>query len=127
MRERPESVGRAWTGTELRIVNNQDDDISCKGVGEIVGRSISTMCGYLNREDANSAIVWQDELKRTYLRTVDIGELDENRYLTSHGRAKDMILSGGLHILPIDIENVLLQHEAVVDAPVFGIDHEKWV
>ncbi len=126
MRRRPESVGRAWTGTELRIIDESGCDITGQGPGEIVGRTTSTMCGYLNRDDANREIVWYDEHQRLYLRTGDIGELDDDGYLTLRGRQKDIILSGGLNVFPIDIEKVLLEHEVIVDVAVFAADHEKW-
>lgn len=56
MRQRPESVVRSWTGSELRIIDDNDGDITGRGRGEIVGRTTSTMRGYLNRDGANGEI-----------------------------------------------------------------------
>lgn len=126
MRLRPESVGRAWTGTELRIIDQAGRDITGRGAGEVVGRTTSTMAGYLNRADANDEIQWRDEYGRRYLRTGDIGELDEDGYLTLRGRSKDIILSGGLNVFPVDIEKVMLDHPAVADVAVFPVKEEKW-
>lgn len=126
MRQRPESVVRSWTGSELRIIDDNDGDITGRGRGEIVGRTTSTMCGYLNRDGANGEIAWYNECHRLYLRTGDIGELDEDGYLTLRGRKKDMISSGGLNVFPVDIEKVLLEHDDIIDVSVFGAEHQKW-
>ncbi len=126
MRARPESVGRLWTGSDLRIIDEQDVDITGNGVGEIVGRTNSIMSGYHCRDEANAEIQWHDQHGRLYLRTGDIGELDGDGYLYLRGRKKDIILSGGLNVFPIDIETTMLEHEAVVDVAVFPIEDEKW-
>lgn len=126
MRQRPESVGRLWTGSDLRIINEQGEDITGQGIGEIVGRTNSIMSGYHRRDEANEEIQWHDNYGRLYLRTGDIGELDEDGYLYLRGRKKDIILSGGLNVFPIDIENSLLEHEVVVDVAVFPVEDEKW-
>lgn len=126
MAARPESVGRPWLGAELRIIDEQGRDISGRGTGEIVGRTISMMEGYLNRPDANEEIIWRDERGRVFFRTGDIGHLDADGYLTLRGRAKDMIISGGQNVFPVDIEAVLLRHDAVQDAAVVGVEDAKW-
>ncbi len=123
---RPHSVGRAWVGCELKIIDKDGNDITGNGVGEIVGRTVSMMEGYLNRPDANYDIIWKDKKGHLFLRTGDIGEIDDEGYLTLRGRAKDMILSGGLNIFPVDIESKLMSHEAVQDASVIGVENEKW-
>ncbi|MFL0804921.1 MAG: acyl--CoA ligase [Agarilytica sp.] len=126
MIDRPHSVGRAWVGCELKIIDEDGNDITREGVGEVVGRTVSMMEGYLNRPDENYDIIWKDKKGHLFLRTGDIGEIDDEGYLTLRGRAKDMILSGGLNIFPIDIESKLLSHEAVQDASVIGVENEKW-
>ncbi len=126
MIKRPHSVGRAWVGCELKIIDNDGNDITGNGTGEVVGRTVSMMEGYLNRPDENYDIIWKDKKGHLFLRTGDIGEMDEEGYLTLRGRAKDMILSGGLNIFPVDIETKLLSHEAVQDVSVIGVENEKW-
>jgi long-chain acyl-CoA synthetase len=126
MAQRPHSVGRAWHLSDLRIIDSDGADISGHGTGEIAGRTTSMMEGYLNRPDANAEIVWRDDQGKVFFRTGDIGELDGDGYLTLRGRAKDMIVSGGQNVFPVDIEAVLLRHEAVQDAAVVGIDDHKW-
>ncbi len=126
MIKRPNSVGRAWVGCELKIIDDDGNDITGNGIGEVVGRTVSMMEGYLNRPDENYDIIWKDKKGHLFLRTGDIGEIDDEGYLTLRGRAKDMIISGGLNIFPVDIESKLLSHEAVQDASVIGVEDEKW-
>src|SRR6185436_15757524 len=58
--------------------------------------------------------------------TGDVGMLDHNGYLYMLDRANDMIVSGGFNIYPAELENVLADHPAVIEAAVFGVPHEKW-
>ncbi|MDJ0654627.1 MAG: AMP-binding protein [Xanthomonadales bacterium] len=124
--ERPDSVGRPVHGCEIRLIDDEDNDVTFSGTGEIVGYSGGLMSGYWNRPDANAEILWRGETGRTFIRTGDIGEFDSEGFLTLRGRAKDMIISGGVNVYPVDIESVLLTHDAVVDAAVIGVEHEKW-
>lgn len=125
-RQRPQSVGRALPGTDLRVIDENGKELQPPATGELVGRSVMLMQGYLNRPDANEEIRWLDAHGTTFLRTGDIGAIDEEGFVTLRGRIKDMILSGGLNVYPSDIEPVLLEHPAVADAAVIGVPHEKW-
>src|SRR5690606_27408568 len=60
MRARPHSVGRPMLGCDIRLIDDQDRDVTGSGTGEIVGRSAAMMSGYWNRPDANAAILWHD-------------------------------------------------------------------
>ena len=71
-------------------------------------------------------MIWRDERGRTFLRSGDIGKLDEDGFLYILDRKKDMILSGGFNIFPRDIEEVVGTHPQVSDVTVIGIPHEKW-
>jgi acyl-CoA synthetase (AMP-forming)/AMP-acid ligase II len=126
MRERPHSVGRAMLGCDIRLIGPDDKDVTHSGIGEIVGRSAAMMSGYWNRPDANAEVIWRDLQGTEFIRTGDIGEFDAAGFLTLRGRKKDMIVSGGLNVYPVDIETCLLLHEAVLDAAVIGVAHDKW-
>ncbi|MEJ8568020.1 class I adenylate-forming enzyme family protein [Elongatibacter sediminis] len=126
MEQRPESVGRPMLGCDIRIVDEHGQDITFSGTGEIVGHSAGQMSGYWNRPDANAELVWRDPTGWIFLRTGDLGEFDRSGYLTLRGRMKDMIISGGLNVYPVDIETVLLEHQDVHDAAVVAAPHEKW-
>lgn len=126
MASRPIAVGRPVVGCEIRIVNEHGADVTGKASGEIVGRSISLMDGYLGRQKDTSDLLWTDGAGVEFIRTGDIGEVDDAGYLTLRGRAKDMILSGGLNVYPLDIERVLMEHEGVSDVTVVGVPHDYW-
>ncbi len=126
MRSRPASVGRPMLGCDIRLVDPQGNDVTGISAGEIVGRSAAMMSGYWNRPDANADILWQQADGTPFMRTGDIGEFDADGFMTLRGRIKDMIVSGGLNVYPIDIETELLRHPAVLDVSVAGIDHPKW-
>jgi len=126
MARRMQSVGRPVLGSDIRLIDEDDQDITFESVGEIVGRTTGMMSGYWNRPDANAELVWKDALGQTFIRTGDIGEFDSDGFLTLRGRSKDMIISGGINVFPVDIESVLLSHDGVRDATVFGVEHDKW-
>jgi acyl-CoA synthetase (AMP-forming)/AMP-acid ligase II len=94
--------------------------------GEIVGRGRITMPGYWNRPEATAEATWRDANGLTWLRTGDIGRLDQDGFLYVVDRKKDMILSGGQNIYPADIEAVLSRHEGVSECAVIGVPHEIW-
>ncbi len=120
------SVGKPVPGTDLRIIDDAGREVPAGMSGEVVGWSRFVMSEYHNRRDATSETLWHDELGRPWLRTGDIGRLDEDGFLYIVDRKKDMILSGGQNIYPADIEAVLKTHPAVLDCGVIGIPHEKW-
>lgn len=94
--------------------------------GEIVGYCRGLMKRYHNQPQATEEAIWRDERGRTFLRTGDMGRLDEEGYLYLLDRKKDLIISGGLNVFPVDIEAALAQHPTVAEACVIGIPNEKW-
>jgi len=120
------SVGTPISGTDIRIINDSGQELRRGEVGEIVGATPSMMKGYHNRPEATDEVIWQDEHGCTYIRSGDVGRLDEDGFLYILDRKKDMIISGGLNVFPSDIEEVLLQHPAVKDVAVIAMPHEKW-
>ncbi len=95
-------------------------------VGEIVGRAAAMMQGYFNRPEATAELEWRDAEGRRFLRTGDLGSVDEEGFITLSGRKKDMIISGGLNIHAADLEQALLEHADVADAAVVGAPSERW-
>ncbi len=79
------------------------------------------MGGYLNREQETI-----EALKDGWLHTGDVGELDEQGYLTVTGRKKDMIISGGLNVYPREIEDIIHRVDSVAEVAVVGVEDEKW-
>ncbi|WP_421846470.1 class I adenylate-forming enzyme family protein [Novosphingobium sp.] len=123
---RPGAVGRPVLGFDMRIVGADDHECARGEVGEIVGRGLGMMAGYHNRPDLDAAILWRDAAGEAYLRSGDLGYLDEEGFLHIVDRKKDMILSGGFNIFPADLEAVIGEHPAVQDVTVIGIPHPKW-
>ncbi|HYN25644.1 MAG TPA: AMP-binding protein [Pyrinomonadaceae bacterium] len=120
------SVGTTIFGGDIRIIDDAGSEVPRGEAGEIVGYSSALMRGYYKKPEETAAAVWKDEMGRTYLRTGDVGKLDEDGFLYILDRKKDMILSGGVNVFPKDIEDVVARHEAVADVAVIGIPHEKW-
>jgi len=126
MQEKTGSVGTPIAGTDMRIIDEEGNELPVGEVGEIIGYSPIMMKGYLNRPEATAEIIWRDERGRTYIRTGDMGRIDEDGFLYIMDRKRDMIVSGGLNVFASDIEEVFLQHPEVLDVAVIAIPHEKW-
>lgn len=120
------SVGRPLIGTDLRIVDEHSRELPHGVSGEIVSRGRISMPGYWRREDANAEAQYIDANGRQWLRSGDIGYVDEEGFLYIVDRKKDMILSGGQNIYPQDIEAVLVQHPCVSDVAVIGVPSARW-
>ncbi|NHN38470.1 acyl--CoA ligase [Pseudomaricurvus alcaniphilus] len=120
------SVGKPLLGTDIVILGADDRPLPAGQAGEIAARGRISMPGYYNRPEANEEACWRDELGRAWLRSGDIGRLDEQGYLYIVDRKKDMILSGGQNIYPQDIEAVLIEHSAVNDVAVIAAGSQRW-
>lgn len=120
------SVGKPLIGTDIKIIGDNDQEVPNGQSGEIVGIGRIVMPAYLNRPDATEEATWTAPDGKAWLRTGDIGQLDDDGYLYVVDRKKDMILSGGQNIYPQDIEAVLITHPEVNDVAVIGVPSEKW-
>jgi long-chain acyl-CoA synthetase len=120
------TVGQPSPGHAVRIIDEDGNDVAPGMPGEIVGQSPATMNGYKNRPDLTAEAYWTAPDGSQWLRTGDIGRLDDEGFLTLMDRAKDMIISGGFNIYPSDIEAVLLALPGVVEAAVVGIASDRW-
>lgn len=119
--DRPGSAGRPSAHVEIRIVDPDGRDLPAHGDGEIWVRAPSMTAGYWDDPELT-----RESLAGDWLRTGDVGRLDEEGYLYVTGRKKDMIISGGMNIFPSEIEDVLRTHPDVIDVSVIGVPHEKW-
>ncbi len=116
------SCGKPYEWVELRITDDEGNDVPGGTVGEVWTRSSQNMAGYWNNPDATDATVTADG----WLKTGDAGYLDPDGYLFLHDRKKDMIVSGGENVYPIEVENVLMTHPSVDDVAVIGVPDSKW-
>ncbi len=119
--KRLSSAGFPRTDVEVKIFDGNDSELSPGETGEIVTRSDLVMKGYWRNPEATA-----ETMKNGWLHTGDMGYMDEKGYLFIMDRSKDMIISGGENIYPREIEEVLIQHEAVREVAVIGIPDPKW-
>ncbi len=121
-----DSVGQPTEGAEVRIIDDNGNELPQGETGEIVGRAISMMRGYYHRDAQTREMLWTSPEGYTFYRSGDMGRLDEDGFLYILDRRKDMIISGGFNIYAVDLEKVLLEHPAVADVAVIGIPSEHW-
>jgi acyl-CoA synthetase (AMP-forming)/AMP-acid ligase II len=115
------SIGRPLDDVEVRILDDDGVPLGVGKIGEIAIQTARMMRGYYGQEDATSATV-QDG----WLRTRDLGWIDEDGYVFLAGRKSDLIIRGGENIAPDEIELVLGTHPAVDEVAVFGVPDEEW-
>jgi len=109
------SVGRPHHGVELALRDPETGDLVADGeVGEVCLRSPAVMSGYWRDPEATDAAFWPDG----FVRTGDLGRLDEHGRLRLAGRAKEMYVRGGYNVHPMEVEAVLSAHPAVRDVAV---------
>ena len=118
---KPGSCGLILAGQEVAIVDSDGNKLNAGEQGEILVKSGALMTGYWN--DSGST----ESLQRDgYMSLGDVGYVDEDNYLYITGRVADLIKSGGIRITPSEVEAVLLEHDAVLEAAVVGAPDEKW-
>jgi acyl-CoA synthetase (AMP-forming)/AMP-acid ligase II len=115
------ACGLAMPFSELEIWNEENQPVPIGDPGEIVAKSDGMMSGFWNNPQAT-----EERIVRGWVKTGDIGRLDKNGYLYILDRADDMIISGGYNIWPLELENAIADHPAIIEAAVFGAPHEKW-
>nr|WP_295666549.1 class I adenylate-forming enzyme family protein [Sphingomonas sp.] len=120
------TVGQPLPGHEIRLIDENDNEVAPGEMGEVVGRSPTMMTGYHGRAEATASAEWHDADGNRYIRHGDVGRFDEDGFLILLDRKKDLIISGGFNIYPTDLEAVLRQHPAVADCSVIGVASEAW-
>ena len=119
---RMSSAGKALPGVETTILDEQGRHLPPHAVGEIAIRTIASMAGYWNMDDATAATIDADG----WLRTGDAGFMDQDGYVYIRDRVKDMIITGGENVYPAEVEGALFGHPAIEDVVAIGLPHEKW-
>lgn len=115
---KPGSIGLPIPGFKARVVDEQDQDVPQGQVGELIIQGPGVMKGYLNQPQAT-----EDTLRGGWLHTGDMARQDEDSYFYIVDRKKEMIIRGGYNVYPREIEEVLYQHPAVLEAAVLGQPH----
>ncbi len=119
MEHRPGSIGAPLDGVEVRLVDADGDDVLVGDEGEIWVRGANVFRGYWGAPDGECHVLTEDG----WLRTGDIGVVDDEGYLFLLDRAKDLIIVSGFNVFPAEVEEVLLEHPAIIDCAVVGVAH----
>ena len=106
---------------QIQIWDDVNREVTRGEVGEIVAKSDGQMVGFWENEKATA-----ERIVDGWVKTGDMGRMDENGYLYVVDRSDDMIISGGYNIWPMELENVIADHPQVIEVAVFGIPNEKW-
>jgi long-chain acyl-CoA synthetase len=116
-RERkPGTIGQAIAGVEMRVQNDDGDPLPADEIGEIAIRGDNVMKGYWRRPEETA-----EAMAGGWFRTGDLGRMDPEGYFSIVDRKKDMIIRGGLNVYPREVEEVLYEHPAVLEAAVIGV------
>jgi len=121
------TVGRPAPGSELKVLDDEDNEVAPGTPGNLIGRSGTMMAGYKNQPGKTREGYWTDPaIGETWQRMGDIGRIDEDGFVELVGRAKDMIISGGFNIFPSDLETELEKDPRVAEAAVVGVESRRW-
>ncbi|MEH6525324.1 MAG: long-chain-fatty-acid--CoA ligase [Sneathiella sp.] len=115
------SAGRAAYSVDVRIFDENDNEVPNGTVGEVCVRGPNVMLGYWNKPEQTA-----EALRGGWMHSGDGGYMDEQGFVYIVDRVKDMIISGGENVYSAEVENAVYQHSAVAECAVIGIPHEKW-
>lgn len=115
------SCGRPVIGCDIDICDTAGESLPIGDIGEVVARGPHVMRGYWNKDEQTRAV-----LKDNGYWTGDLGYMDAEGYVFLVDRSKDMIVSGGENVYCTEVEEVLYQHPAVLEAAAFGVPDERW-
>ncbi len=115
------SIGTPIRGVEMRVVDDQGNDLPTGEMGEIAIRGHNVMKGYWRKPEATEAAI-----RGGWFHTGDLAKIDEDGYFFILDRKKDMIIRGGYNVYPREIEEVLYEHPAVAEAAVVGVPDNEW-
>jgi long-chain acyl-CoA synthetase len=114
------SIGRAAEGIEIKIVNENGEEVPVGETGEIITRGPHVMKGYFRNAEATA-----ERIREGWLFTGDIGQRDQDGYYYHLGRRDDMIITGGLNVYPAEVENMIYSYDGIQEAIVFAMPHAK--
>jgi acyl-CoA synthetase (AMP-forming)/AMP-acid ligase II len=118
---RPESTGKAFFHTDVRIADEHGNDCPAGVAGEVLVRGEHIMTEYWNRPEATAETIVDG-----WLHTGDVAIMDEEGFVSIQDRIKDMIISGGENVYPAEIEGALAEHPGIREAAVIGQQSERW-
>ena len=119
--KKPGSVGKAVVMVDIRVVDSDGRDVTPGDLGELAIKTERMMKEYYRNPEATA-----EAIKDGWLYTGDIAKQDEDGYIYIVDRKKDVIISGGENVYPVELENVLLTHPKILEAAVIGTPDERW-
>ncbi len=119
-KQKPKSVGPAIPGVEVKIVDEDMVELPVGKIGEIIVKGDNVMQGYLGRPEATA-----ETIVNGWLKTGDLGYMDEDGFIYIVDRKKDLIISKGINIYPREIEEILTNNPLIKAAAVIGQKDEK--
>ena len=122
LREKAGAVGLCGPLTSVRLVDEDDRDVPDGTPGEILIFGLNVTPGYWNRPEERARAFTGDG----WIRTGDVGRRDADGFISIVDRRKDMFISGGENVYPVEIETALREHPGVREAAVIGIPDERW-
>ena len=120
------TVGKPLDGHDMRVIDENGNELPPGEIGEVVGHSAAMMTAYLNKPEKTAEAEWYDSTGKRFIRTGDVGRFDEDGFLTLMDRRKDMIISGGFNIYPSDLEAELRKHPDLQEVTVIGVQSRSW-
>ena len=121
MERKPGSIGTPIEGVEMKVVDEDDNEVEQGEVGEIVIRGHNIMKGYWNKPEATD-----EAMRGGWFHSGDMARTDEDGYFYIVDRKKDLIIRGGYNVYPREVEEVLYEHPKIREAAVVGIPHDEW-
>ena len=115
------SIGLPISSTDVMICDDEGNELAVGEVGEICIKGPQVMEGYWQRPQETANVM----LPGGWLKTGDIGRMDEAGYIFIEDRKKDMILVSGFNVYPNEIENVVVEMDGILEAAAIGIPHER--
>ncbi len=118
--DRVETVGRVMPDQEIKVVDDQGNEVPPGETGELMVKGYNVMKGYYNKPEST-----EETIEDGWLHTGDLAEMDERGFVKIVGRKKDMVIVGGLNVYPREIEEYLIEHPEIQEVAVVGVPDEQ--
>jgi long-chain acyl-CoA synthetase len=118
---KPGSIGTPLREVEMKVLDEDDNEVPQGEVGEIVIRGHNVMKGYWEKPEAT-----EEAMRGGWFHTGDMARVDEEGYFFIVDRKKDLIIRGGYNVYPREVEEVLYEHPKIREAAVLGVPHDQW-
>ena len=122
VKRKPSSVGFPVFHCDMRVIDDNGNDVPTGNVGELILRGPHIFSGYWDEPEETAKTIEPDG----WVHTGDLAVIDDEGFYFITGRKKDMFISGGENVYPTEIEELLYKHPSILEAAVVGVPHEKW-